>query len=303
MGQFNDTIKPNQNQRQSGHSRHSVSERPDVKACKIIVIGNEKGGSGKSTTAMHVAISLLRLGKRIGTIDLDARQGTLTRYLTNRFSYITRSHIDLASPHHMAIEKSIKEDNEERRFEEASFLDMALHELGQISDYIVIDTPGTDTYLNRLAHKKANTLITPINDSFVDLDVLARVDQDTHAVIAPSFYTNMVMELQSRRKRAGEAPIDWIVMRNRLSALDSRNKKNIFSILSQLENKFHFRQAMGFGERVIFRELFLKGLTLMDLKDDFKFKMTMSELAARQEVRNLIASLDVSLVANQNKAV
>lgn len=280
------------------------SGRPSVpksRTCQIIVLGNEKGGSGKSTTAMHVAIALQRLGKRVGTIDLDARQGTLTRYLSNRFSYIARTLIDVPSPDHMAIENSKKNETEEKKFEESAFLDMAIHELGQISDYIVIDTPGSDTYLNRLAHQKADILITPMNDSFIDLDVLANVDPESFDIKGPSFYSDMVMDLQSRRRREGEKPIDWIVMRNRLSHLDANNKRQIGAVLSQLSQKYGFRISSGFGERVIFRELFLKGLTLMDLKASFDTKMTMSELAARQEVRHLVHSINPDIVANENK--
>lgn len=296
-------VKDNSQSRySSNHPLSSFAAGSHAGECKIIVLGNEKGGSGKSTTAMHVAIALRRLGKRVGTIDLDARQGTLTRYLANRFSYIAKHHIDLPGPDHMAIDKSRREDDEQRRFEEAGFLDMALHELKQIADYIVIDTPGSDTYLNRLAHKQADILITPINDSFIDLDVLARIDPDTHNIDSPSFYTNMVMELQSRRKRAGKQPIDWIVMRNRLSHLDANNKRIIADLLEKLSSEFGFRSAAGFGERVIFRELFLNGLTLMDMKDSGRDKMTMSELAARQEVRNLICALDPVRIANENKA-
>lgn len=269
--------------------------------CKVIVLGNEKGGSGKSTTAMHVIVALLRLGKRVGSVDLDARQGTLTRYLSNRFSYITRTQIDLPSPDHMAIEKSKLEDDEQRRFEESGFLDMALHELKQICDYIVIDTPGNDTYLNRQAHQKADILITPMNDSFIDLDVLAHVDPDDQANTQPSFYSEMVMDLQSRRRREGRPEIDWIVMRNRLAHLDMNNKREIGDILTRLSKKYGFRMCHGFGERVIFRELFLKGLTLMDLHDDTDIKMTMSELAARQEVRSLIYILDPDILAESQK--
>lgn len=261
------------------------------KPCKLIVLGNEKGGSGKSTTVMHVAVALLRLGKRVGTIDLDARQGTLTRYLANRFSYITRTLVDLPAPRHMAIEKSTRTIDEERRFEESGFLDMAIHELSQICDYIIIDTPGSDTYLNRLAHRRADILITPLNDSLIDLDVLARLDPDNQEYVRPSFYSAMVMELQSRRQREGKQKLDWIVMRNRLSPLQARNKRDVANILTSLSPELNFRLVPGFGERVIFRELFLDGLTLMDLKETPTAGLTMSRLTARQEVRTLIHAI------------
>lgn len=256
--------------------------------CKIIVLGNEKGGSGKSTTAMHIAIALIRMGNRVGTIDLDARQGTLTRYFSNRFSYIARSQQDLPSPDHMAITKSLRHDHDEKQFEESGFLDMALHELSQICDYIVIDTPGHDTYLNRLAHNYADVLITPMNDSLIDLDVLAQINPETFEIERPSFYTEMIMDIRSRRMREHKPPLNWIVMRNRLSHLDMTNKRQIGDLLDKLSAEFGFQLTPGFGERVIFRELFLQGLTLMDIQADAQTKMTMSEIAARQEVRALI---------------
>ena len=259
------------------------------------MLGNEKGGSGKSTTTMHVAIGLIRLGYRVGSIDLDARQGTLTRYLANRFSYVARTHENLPSPNHMAITRSEKETDQEREFEDSAFLDMALHELKQISDYIVIDTPGSDTHLNRLAHNKADILITPINDSLIDLDVLARINPDTFEIQKPSFYAEMVMELQSRRRREGRAEIDWIVMRNRLSPLNMKNKQIIADLLFELSEKFNFHLCGGFGDRVIFRELFLKGLTLLDNKvSENEDKTSMSEIAARQEVRRLLKEIERS---------
>ena len=110
---------------------------------------------------MHTAIALLRMGYRVGTIDLDARQGTLTRYLKKRFDYITRNNEHLPSPAHMAIERSHHESVRQNNNEEEGFLLMALDELNRVSDFIVIDTPGTDSFLSRLAHSYADTLVTP----------------------------------------------------------------------------------------------------------------------------------------------
>ena len=47
----------------------------------VIVVGNEKGGSGKTTLAMHVAIALLKAGQSVGIVDLDSNQHGLTRYV------------------------------------------------------------------------------------------------------------------------------------------------------------------------------------------------------------------------------
>lgn len=258
----------------------------------IIVFGNEKGGSGKSTTAMHTAIALLRLGYRVGTIDLDARQGTLTRYLKKRFEYITRSGEHLPSPAHMAIERSAADTVQKQQDQEEMFLTMALDELSHVSDFIIIDTPGTDTFLSRLAHSYADTLITPMNDSFIDLDLFADIDMKNHRIVGPSIYTSMV-EQQRRVKRSRDkaARIDWIVMRNRIAPLNTNNNKIIAELLDEISKLAGFRLAPGFGERVVFKELFLKGLTLLDLKEEQNGGLTMSQITARQEVRNLIVAI------------
>ncbi|PCI55993.1 MAG: ATPase [Alphaproteobacteria bacterium] len=261
------------------------------KTAHIIVFGNEKGGSGKSTTAMHTAIALLRLGYRVGTIDLDARQGTLTRYLKKRFDYITRNREHLPSPAHMAIQKSQKESVKEQKFEEEAFLLMGLDELERVCDFIIIDTPGTDSFLSRLAHSHADTLITPMNDSFIDLDLLADIDMKNYDVVGPSIYSKMVEEQRQVKKQRDGGAIDWIVMRNRMTHLNTNNNKIITRLLGEISRLAKFRLAPGFGERVVFKEMFLKGLTLLDLKEDQNGGLTLSQIAARQEVRNLIIEI------------
>jgi chromosome partitioning protein len=254
----------------------------------IIVLGNEKGGSGKSTTAMHVAIGLLRLGYKVGTIDLDARQGTFSRYMANRFEYSTQHKLSLPAPYHFPIERSKADTVIEQEEQDRDFLNLALEELQSQVDFIIIDTPGSDTFLGQLAHSYADLLITPMNDSFVDLDVLARISPDTKEVKNPSIYTRMVLEQREKRVARDGGIIEWIVMRNRLSSLDARNKRDVGDILQIMSEKYNFRLAPGFGERVIFRELFLKGMTLLDLKEDPHHNMTLSAVSARQEIRELL---------------
>jgi chromosome partitioning protein len=254
----------------------------------IIVLGNEKGGSGKSTTAMHVAIGLLRLGYRVGSIDLDARQGTFSHYMANRFEYSTNHKLSLPIPLHFPIERSKAATVTEQEEQDRDFLNMAIEELNPQKDFIVIDTPGSDTFLGQLAHSYADILITPMNDSFVDLDVLARINPETKEIKSPSVYTRMVEEQKEIRKLRDGGTIDWIVMLNRLSSLDAKNKREVGELLQSISEKFGFRLAHGFGERVIFRELFLKGMTLLDLKEDPHHQMTLSAVSARQEIRELL---------------
>lgn len=273
-------IAPNPSVRRSGRS---------FIPARIIVLGNEKGGSGKSTTAMHLAVALLRRGRSVGVIDLDARQATLSRYIENRRAYGDREGLYLPHPEALKVERSEARNREEAEAEELEALKAALTSLSHC-DYLVIDTPGSDSHLSRLGHQLADILISPLNDSFVDLDLLARIDTEGSRVLGPSVYSQMVWEQRLRRAKAGGRPIDWVVMRNRLSHLDARNKQRVGKLLRQLAKRFNFRLAPGFGERVIFRELFPKGLTLLDLKEGGE-GMTMSHIAARQEVRELLSTI------------
>lgn len=252
----------------------------------VIVFGNEKGGSGKSTAAMHVAIGLVRLGYKVGTVDLDARQGTLTRYLKNREGH------DLPSPKHKALNRSEADNIPEQQVEERTALFGALEDFGPSCDFIVMDTPGADSFFSRLAHSFADTIITPMNDSFVDLDLLADIDPDTQSIRGPSIYTKMVQAQRGQRALRDQGRVDWLVMRTRLSTTNACNKREIGVLLEKLSEQFHFHLIPGLAERVIYRELFLKGMTLLDIKEDPELPMTLSRIAARQEVRSLISAIN-----------
>jgi chromosome partitioning protein len=258
---------------------------------RILVLGNEKGGSGKSTTAAHLIVALLKRGFTVGSIDLDARQGSLSRLLENRADYAERAGLPLELPEHRRIRRSGAEARSAAEWEEKRALEGAVAELAD-RDYIVMDTPGSDSFLSRVGHACAEILITPMNDSFLDLDLLARIDTEGRQILGPSLYSQMVWEQRQQRAVAGLPPMDWIVMRNRLSHIDARNKREIGRLLGLLSDRIRFRLAPGFGERVIFRELFPKGLTLLDLReDDGAVPLTMSHVAARQEVRALLRAI------------
>lgn len=257
----------------------------------IIVVGNEKGGSGKSTTCMHVATALARLGHRVGALDLDLRQKSFGRYIENRLAYMDRMGLTLPTPDYRElpeVERDALLPNE-NVFDQR--LSAAIAELEPICDFIVIDCPGSHTRLSQVAHSLADTLITPLNDSFVDFDLLARVDSETGKVKGPSIYSEMVWNARQLRAQAGLRPIDWIVLRNRLGAQQMHNKKKVGKALDDLSKRIGFRVAPGFSERVIFRELFPRGLTLLDLKDTGVDQLNISNIAARQEVRDLMKEL------------
>src|ERR1700749_4640486 len=73
------------------------------RSAHVIVLGNEKGGSGKSTTAMHVAVALLKAGQRVATIDLDSRQKSFTHYVENRKAWAERTKLALEVPRHYNV--------------------------------------------------------------------------------------------------------------------------------------------------------------------------------------------------------
>lgn len=259
---------------------------------QVIVLGNEKGGSGKSTAAMHVIVGLLRDGYRVGAIDLDARQATLTAYLAAREAFSASRGIPLPLPERAAVHRSDQDSRAAAEADETERFRAAMAGLSARCDIVVIDCPGSDTFLSRLGHAHADTLVTPINDSFVDFAMLAKVDPEKHNIIHPSIYSEMVWEARKRRFARDRGRIDWIVMRNRLGASEARNKRDVGTTLDALAKRIGFRTVRGFGERVIFRELYLQGLTLMDVKEaGLGIHMGMSHVAARAEVRSLIGAI------------
>ena len=263
----------------------------------VIVLGNEKGGSGKSTTAMHVAVALLQAGQRVATIDLDSRQKSFTHYVENRRDWAARSGLPLDVPEHYCVARGFGANLEEIEQQEFAAFAQALIDVEQSHDFIVIDTPGTDSYLMRLAHSMADTLITPLNDSFVDFDVLGVIDPATFAVSGVSHYAEMVREARRQRRLVDGGLTDWVVVRNRLSTLGSRNRKLVGEGVEGLAGQLGFRPIDGFAERVVYREFFPRGLTALDdlNEDTLGLRPTVSHVTARDEVKALIDALKLPI--------
>jgi len=255
----------------------------------IIVVGNEKGGSGKSTTSMHIATALARMGHRVGALDLDVRQRSFGRYLENRMAFLAREGIALPTPTLAELPRDAGEVDP---------LSAAVGALDADHDFIVIDCPGSHTKLSQMAHTLADTLVTPMNDSFIDFDLLARMSPEGE-VLGPSIYSEMVWSARQLRGQAGAGPIDWVVLRNRLGTTEMHNKRRVGEALTLLSRRIGFRVAAGFAERVIYRELFPRGLTLLDLRDVGTQQLSMSNIAARQELRDLLAELRLPGVGGQ----
>jgi chromosome partitioning protein len=267
------------------------------KSAHVIVLGNEKGGVGKSTIAMHVAIALLGLGQRVATLDLDLRQKSLTHYVDNRRLWARQCRTELSMPSHSCVPRGCTQsldDNEAIEF--TAFVD-ALTAIEDSHDFIVIDTAGSDSHLTRLAHSMANTLITPLNDSFLDFHVLASIDPATYAVTGESHYARMVREARQQRRLADGIQLDWVVVRNRLSALDARMNERMAAGLAELGSRLGFRSGTGLAERGVYREFFPRGLTAADAvaESTHGTRPNSAHAAAYDELMNLLGELNLPL--------
>ncbi|MBC7769067.1 MAG: AAA family ATPase [Phycisphaerales bacterium] len=260
----------------------------------VIVVGNQKGGAGKSTVAMHIIVALMRMGRRTGVLDLDIRQRSLTRYIENRSRWIAARAAKLPAPQIFELHESAQRSLDLAEAEEEAAFRLAVKRLSDTCDFIVIDSPGGDSFMARLAHACADTLITPLNDSFVDFDLLGSFDENCAEIVRPSIYSEMVWECRKKKALAVRTPIDWVVLRNRTSTsrIEARNKQRVGEALKTLSQRIGFRLAPGLSERVIYRELFPQGLTMLDLDGDgAESELKMSHLAARQEIRDLFLTL------------
>lgn len=260
----------------------------------FFIIGNEKGGAGKTTSAIHLICSLLDRGFSVASIDADVRQLSLTRYLQNRKAY-NQSNPDnkVAEPKHFILQDGKSTDATEKEKQEEEFFVKIIDEIGESFQFVVIDTPGSYSNYSKIAHSYADTIITPMNDSFIDLDLIAKINPSDLSVISPSIYSEMVWKQKMVKSQRSNQSIEWIVMRNRLTSVESSNKKNISVALENISKRLGLKVAPGFSERVIFRELFLQGLTLVDLNRSRRDKsFSISHIAARQELRDFLSYID-----------
>ena len=260
---------------------------------RVIVVANEKGGSGKSTVAIHLAIALLRSDQSVATIDLDATQRSFTHYIDNRLAWSRQRGLDLPTPTHVCFSEDDEFASLDGEAGRCAAFAKTVARLAETHACIVIDTPGHDSAVARLALTFADTLITPLNDSFVDLDSLGSVDPDTFRISGVSPYARVVEEAHSIRSSKGRPAADWIVLRNRLSTLNSRNKRLVDGALHELSQRLGFRYVEGLAERVIFREFYPRGLTAADSLDQSTLgtRPTMSHVTAQLEVQALISTL------------
>ncbi len=290
----------------------------------VVVIGNQKGGSGKSTFAMNIIVALLKAGKCVACFDLDLNQLTLTRYLGNRREWDREHERKLELPdyfpvteevahrrawsHGVDLRQFISQFKKNGPTRKDDFIDSSafghsadlrqfiaqLREIGRAHkhDFIVIDTPGGVQHLSLIAHGMADTLITPINDSFFDLDVLVAMER-SDLEPEPSVYAKMVWRaLEARRNVSGRAT-DWVVVRNRLESVETNNQRQITRVLDVIQRTLGFRVARGLLERPEYREFFAAGLTVFDSIEGFTSAAESNHPSspARLEVQNLIREI------------
>jgi chromosome partitioning protein len=270
-------------------------EPPDLRSAHVIVIGNEKGGTGKSTLSIHISIALLKAGFRVATIDLDTRQRTLTRFFENRSSWANSAQWDVELPYHHALERGTSDNVRDNETLEFGAFAEAVAEVEHSFEFVVIDTPASDSYLMRLAHSLADTLVSPVNDSFIDVDVFSRVHHDKAQRGQVAHYADLVLEARRKRRLVDHGLIDWVLVRNRMSSVQSNNARQIGVSLSRLAVELQFRPAEGLHDRVIFRELFPIGLTALDPIEEAMRNGTLSSshTSARKEIETLLANLQL----------
>lgn len=270
-------------------------ETPDLRSAHVIVVGNEKGGVGKSTLSIHLTVALLKQGFRVASIDLDTRQRTLTRFLENRASWAATAPWQVELPFHRALDRGAGEsvrDNES--FEFGAFAE-AIAAIEHDYEFVIIDTPASDSYLMRLAHSLADTLVSPLNDSYIDIDVFSRVHHDRAQRGALAHYAELVLEARRKRRLVDGGLIDWVMVRNRMASLQSNNARQIAVTLDRMAHELRFRTTDGLGDRVIFRELFPIGLTALDPIEEATQKgaLSASQTAARREIEALVSVLQL----------
>jgi len=247
----------------------------------IVVIGNEKGGTGKSTIAMHLAVKLMTENFKVAVIDLDGRQGSLSKYISNRRNFCTKNNLHLPIPVHYIYEPIKDETN-------TTEIETLIKDLSLRFDAIIKDTPGSKNYLFELAHKFPHTIVTPISDSLVDLSAIADINPDNGEIIQSGHYAEFVWETKKRLAAQNLPYLNWVICGNKISYTRSKNKNVVFAKLENLSKLYGFRFAHGLKDRVIYKELFLDGLTVLDLAlPELHRRMTMSHIAAKMEINEL----------------
>lgn len=273
---------------------------------RVIVVGNEKGGAGKSTLAIHLVTGLLHNGASVAVMDLDLRQRSMAAFFANRRAWLAANGAEAPLP----LEPDAFKDGAQLArapSEEQLARFQAAFDASADADYLVIDTPGGDTDLSRAAHAAADQVVTPMNDSFVDFGLLGEIDPVTLDLKRPSIYAETIWKARMHKAKAaptpGQGQIDWIVLTNRLAVAEARNRRRVDERLAALARRVGFRVGPGLRDRVIYRELFPFGLTVADLSPGIRpVAVSLAHVAARQELRSLIQALEDGAAGEDRRA-
>tara|TARA_B100000678_G_scaffold285297_1_gene288221 strand:+ start:1776 stop:2753 length:978 start_codon:yes stop_codon:yes gene_type:complete len=247
----------------------------------IITFANEKGGVGKSTLAFHVAIALAHAGAKVVAIDLDRRQRTLERGLTYRGGTAGNLGIALPSPQFAVLDQP-----------STAALYQTINRLGPDADFVILDAAGADSPIFRRVVALADTLVTPVNASFLDLELLGRVNPVSGLPERSGCFGETVSTLREERLAHEMGRIEWIVVKNRVRSAEKRHMSRIDRALERLAINQDFRIGQGLNERLAFRELFQFGLTHLDLA--LIPDMIKSQVSSCNEIENLVADLGLS---------
>ena len=259
---------------------------------RVIVVGNEKGGAGKSTIAIHLATGLVSAGRSVAVIDLDVRQQSLGRFLANRRSWSAANQASLAMPHEFGLGDDIVQLAAAHSDQALERFSSAFEAAREKAEFVIIDTPGGDTSLSRRAHGAADQIVTPMNDSFLDFDLLGHVDPNSLELLRPSIYSETVWESRKQKAAKEGRSIDWVVLNNRLAVTEARNRRRLDDRVQALSRRVGFRIGPGLRDRVIYRELFPFGLTVADLSPTIRpVSVSLAHVAARAELRLLMSAL------------
>ena len=242
---------PGQDAEMPAWIKYPVSQRRG----HIIVFANEKGGVGKSTTAFHTCIALCNAGESVAALDVDLRQLTLHRALWARQESERDFGVSLPTPEQIMLVQQNENELETK-------LQMArIHH-----SFIIIDVGGHDSPIARRAIFMADTIVTPVNDSFIDLDMLGRIDPRTGDLKILGNFARLVEHLKEPGVALRPKALDWVVLQNRSRNFATRNERKVLEALEKIAPVAGFRLVPGLRERVTYRELFPMGLTLFDLE-------------------------------------
>jgi chromosome partitioning protein len=122
----------------------------------IILIGSNKGGSGKTTVACNLAVAFARDGKDVCIVDAD-KQGSAANWVTERE----------AGSREPAITVVQKYDN----------ISKTLESLAEKYEIVIVDVAGRNSREMITAAGVANILICPSQCSQLDLDTLGELQQ------------------------------------------------------------------------------------------------------------------------------